>query len=281
MTGLLRHLIVPLAALGLLVAVVGGVFAQEPAPTALLTAANERYERGEYAEAAQQYEALIYRGYEDVAIYYNLGNTYSRRGDLGRAILSYLRAEALSPRDLDIRANLDLARSRTIDRIEAERDSLIESVAYLGHRWLTPGELGAVALLLWAISGLAIGTLLVGRTIPLRAVLRTGALVASAATLVSFLLLLSMVYANPYGNTGVVTRETVEVVSGPGPQYPKAFTLHSGAQVRLTDSRHGWLRVALPGGELQGWAPAHAIEAVGDQISQVHIGAHGQGFATR
>ena len=83
MTGLSRHLIVPLAALGLLVAVVGGAFAQEPAPTDLLTAANERYERGEYAEAAQQYEALIYRGYEDVAIYYNLGNTYSRRGDFG------------------------------------------------------------------------------------------------------------------------------------------------------------------------------------------------------
>ena len=263
MTDLWRRLIAPVAVLGVLVAVMGSASAQDPAPTDLLTAANERYERGEYAEAAQQYEALIYRGYEDAAIYYNLGNTYAKRGDLGRAILNYLRAEELSPRDPDIRVNLDLARSRTVDRIEAERDSLIESVAYLGHRWLTPGELGAVALLLWAISGLAIGTLLVGRTIPLRAVLRTGALVASAATLVSVLLLLSMVYANPYGNTGVVTGETVEVVSGPGPQYPEAFTLHSGAQVRLTDSRHGWLRVALPGGELQGWAPAHAIEAVG------------------
>ena len=134
MTGLLRRLIVPLAALGLLVAVVGGAFAQEPAPTALLTTANERYARGEYAASAQQYEALIYRGYEDPVIYYNLGNTYSRRGDLGRAILSYLRAEALAPRDPDIRANLDRARRRTIDRIEAERDSLIESVAYYRQR---------------------------------------------------------------------------------------------------------------------------------------------------
>ena len=263
MTGLWRRLIGPLAAFGALLAVVSGAFAQTPQPADLMTEANGRYERGEYAEAVQQYEALIDKGYGDAAIYYNLGNAYFERGDLGRAILSYLRAEEMSPRDPDIRANLDLVRSMTVDRIEAERDSLVESVSYLGRRWVTPGELGAVALLLWVVSGLAIGTVLVWRAIPLSAAMRTGAGVTSAATLLSFLLLLSMLYSNPYDNTGVVTAETVEVLSGPGPQYAEEFTLHSGAQVRLTDSRHGWLRIALPGGELQGWALSHAIEAVG------------------
>ena len=80
-----------------------------------------------------------------------------------------------------------------------------------------------------------------------------------AAMLVSLTLLLSMLYANPYANTGVVTAQTVEVLGGPGPQYQETFALHSGAQVRLVDSRHGWLQVALPGGELRGWAPAHAL----------------------
>ena len=70
--------------------------------------------------------------------------------------------------------------------------------------------------------------------------------------LVSLLLLLSMLYSNPYDNTGVVTVETVRVLGGPGPQYAKEFTLHSGARVRLVDSRQGWLRISFPGGELQG-----------------------------
>ena len=81
--------------------------------------------------------------------------------------------------------------------------------------------------------------------------------------LVSLALTMSMLYSNPYENSGVVTVRTVEVLSGPGQQYSETFALHSGAQVRLVGSRHGWRHIALPGGELRGWAPAHAIEAVG------------------
>ena len=40
-----------------------------------------------------------------------------------------------------------------------------------------------------------------------------------------------MLYSNPYKNTGVVTEDTVEVLSGPGQQYEEVFALHSGAQV--------------------------------------------------
>ena len=261
---LLRRSILLLAALGTLAVVVAGsASAQGPSDAYRMAGANERYERGEYAEAAQQYEALVDRGYGTAAVYFNLGNAYFQDGDLGRAILNYLRARELAPRDADIRTNLDLARAVTVDRIAAERGSLIESVSFVGRRWATPSELGVAALLLWAGSGLLIGALLVWRTFHLRRLVRDIAAVLSAATLASFLLLVSMVLANPYDNTGVVVAESVDVVSGPGPQYAEEFTLHSGAQVRLDDSRHGWVRVALPGGELQGWVPAHAIEKVG------------------
>ena len=110
---------------------------------------------------------------------------------------------------------------------------------------------------------MGIGALLVWRTFPLRRALRMATAAATAATAVSLVLLVSMIYANPYDSTGVVTAEAVDVVSGPGPQYTEEFTLHSGAQVRVADSRHGWTRVALPGGELAGWVPSYAIESVG------------------
>ena len=262
MTRLPRLVVAPVAVFVVFAALANVVFAQAPSPGQIMAEANVRHQRGEYAEAAQEYEALIGRGYRDPAVHYNLGNTYLSAGDPGRAILNYLRAEELSPRDPDIQSNLELARGQTVDRMEAERDSLVESVSYLGRRLITPGELGVVSLSLWGASALTIGILLVWRTVPLRPVLRIGATIGPAATLVSFLLLLSMVYANPYHSTGVVTGNAVEVLSGPGPQYPEEFTLHSGAQVRLTGSSDGWLQVALPGGELRGWAPAHAIEAV-------------------
>ena len=265
MTRFLRHCLAVLAVLGGLVAIISSnAFAQESSAASLMASANERYERGEYSEAAQQYESLIDQGYTDAALYFNLGNAHLENDDLGRAILSYLRALVLSPRDPDISTNLDLARSQTVDQIEVERVSLIESFAYLGRRALNPGELGLVSLFFWALSGLSIAALMVWRDFPLRAFLRSVTGVVAIVTLASFLLLLSMQFANPYENTGVVTARTVEVLSGPGKQYPPEFTLHSGAEVRLTDVRHRWYEIALPGGELRGWLPSHTTELIDD-----------------
>ena len=93
MTAFWKLFIVLVAALGLLAALAGGVFAQGPSPGELMARANVHYEREEYAEAIQQYEALIGQGFRDAAVHYNLGNAYLESGDLGRAILNYLRAE--------------------------------------------------------------------------------------------------------------------------------------------------------------------------------------------
>lgn len=209
------------------------------------------------------YEALIDRGYSDAALYFNLGNSYFESVNLGRAILSYLRARKISPRDMDIRDNLELARGMTVDRVAAEGASLVESVSYFGHRWATPDELGTAVVLLWIASGVAIGALLVWRVFPLRRVVRAVTTSATVVTALLLLLVVSMTYAYPHDSTGVVTAPAVEIVSGPGPQYSEEFTLHSGAEVRVTDSRHGWLLIELPGGELRGWVPSHTIDVVG------------------
>lgn len=261
MTRFRRHVTAFATGLAGAVVVVGAALAQSPSPTDLMAEANAQYERGEFSGAAQQYEALIASGYEDATLYYNLGNAYFRNGELGRAVLNYLRAEELAPRDADIRANLELARSRT-DRVESGGESLFASVSNAARRWVTVGEMGVLSLLLWVVSAIAIGTLVVWRAVPRRNAVRNSAIVASSATLLSFLLLLSMLYANPNDDSGVVVASTVDVVSGPGKQYEIEFTLHSGAQVRLIDTRQGWVRIALPGGDLQGWAPSNDVEAL-------------------
>ncbi len=263
---MIRRLALPVGlmlAIAVFAVLASDVMAQEPSAQDMMAEANRRFERGEYAEAAQQYEVLIGLGYRDPAVYFNLGNAYLENGDLGRAILNYLRAEELSPRDPDIIANLDLARSRTVDQLQAEGDSLVASVADFGRSWATITEFSIAALLLWAVAGVAISSVILRPSIRGRDIIRGGAVAAFVVMLIPLVLLLSMILSNPYENTGVVTARTVEVRSGPGPQYGEEFALHSGAQVRLVDSRHGWLQVALPGGELQGWLPAHAIEAVG------------------
>src|SRR5260221_5363147 len=75
-------------------------------------AANNLYEQGKFTDAVAAYERLIETGTVSTALYYNLGNAQFKSGQIGRAIAAYRRAEELSPRDPDVRANLQFARDQ-------------------------------------------------------------------------------------------------------------------------------------------------------------------------
>ena len=74
--------------------------------------ANKLFELGKYPEAIAAYEKIIQSGTESVPVYFNLGNAFLKSGKVGRSIVAYRRAEQLSPRDPDIRANLRFARDQ-------------------------------------------------------------------------------------------------------------------------------------------------------------------------
>ena len=83
--------------------------------------ADSAYQQEHYQQAAQIYEQLLKRG-ESADLYYNLGNAYYRMDDITHAVLAYERALLLSPGDADVRFNLQMARSKTIDKIVPESE---------------------------------------------------------------------------------------------------------------------------------------------------------------
>ena len=72
--------------------------------------ANASFKSEDFAKAAEQYEAVLKAKGPSAAVYYNLGNAYQRLGQYGQAILAYERAKLITPRDPDLRANLERAR---------------------------------------------------------------------------------------------------------------------------------------------------------------------------
>jgi tetratricopeptide (TPR) repeat protein len=83
--------------------------------------ADSAYVRGEYQQAINGYEALLKQGVS-ADLYYNLGNAYYRTENIPQAVLNYERALLLSPGDRDIRFNLQIARSKTYDKIVPESE---------------------------------------------------------------------------------------------------------------------------------------------------------------
>jgi tetratricopeptide (TPR) repeat protein len=80
--------------------------------------ANQLFQDKDYAGAIQLYQQILTQGKESAPLYFNLGNAYFKDGDLGRAILYYLKAQRLDPSDDDIKANLDFARKFTSIQME-------------------------------------------------------------------------------------------------------------------------------------------------------------------
>ncbi|MFA5119388.1 MAG: SH3 domain-containing protein [Candidatus Omnitrophota bacterium] len=77
----------------------------------LFAQANDFYRAGKYKEAADMYEQIAGNGFVNGNLYYNLGNSYFKEGEIGKAILNYERAGQFMPYDSDLKENLDYARS--------------------------------------------------------------------------------------------------------------------------------------------------------------------------
>ena len=75
-------------------------------------AANKLYAEGKFAEAADAYKKTLQSGAAAPALYFNYGNAEFKSGNFGRAIAAYRQAAQLTPRDAEVRANLEFARTR-------------------------------------------------------------------------------------------------------------------------------------------------------------------------
>lgn len=235
--------------------------AQSPSDRRAMAAANQLYENSEFQESGQLYQQLVDRGFRNSALYYNLGNAYYRQGDLGRAVVNYLRAEGVAPRDPEIRSNLALAREQAIDPLDFGNQVSLNRLAYFSRPWLTLNELALASLGLWSLSVLLMIGVLIRRRGALRRLIAAAFAMAALVFIASALLFGSRAFVESRGQV-VVVADVVDVSSGPGNQYDPVFTLHSGAEANLLELRGSWMRLEVPGNQQQGWVQATDVERV-------------------
>lgn len=80
-------------------------------PEYIFYKANLSYEAAKYDEAIAQYSLILQQGLESGPLYYNSGNSYFKKGEIGRAILNYERAKRIIPWDGDLDSNYEYAKS--------------------------------------------------------------------------------------------------------------------------------------------------------------------------
>jgi tetratricopeptide (TPR) repeat protein len=229
-------------------------------PARLLAEANQAYTGENYDLAVDRYREALNLGADDAVLHFNLGNAHARRGELGLAIASYLRAQRLSPRDRDIRGNLDWVRSHTRD-LELSGGGLPPVVAQLdraAHLLSLDEWAGAVLVLAWTLAAMVAWSWRRGW---MTVAQRRSTIAVAALLLLAGVVAATRWYEERVRDTAVVVMEEVEVRSGPATSFPAVFRVHDGLLVTVSDRREGWVQVGL-GGDWVGWMPDGALVPV-------------------
>ncbi len=207
--------------------------------------ANKLYEEGKYAAAAQAYDKLLESGTVSEAIYFNRGNALFKLGQLGRSIASYRLAEQLAPRDPDLRANLQFARTqaRGGSPYRAELwQRYLEALTLNEWTILTVGALwvffALLALVQWRPE--------LGRS------LRVWFLVSGLAVVVPGISLACALGNGYFTTTAIVVTGEAEVRNGPLDESQTAFKVRDGTELNVIDRKDDWLQV-LDAGQRMGW----------------------------
>ena len=223
--------------------------------------ADSAYVRGEYQQAIKDYEALLKKG-ASADLYYNLGNAYYRTENITRAVLNYERALLLSPSDRDIRFNLQMARSKTIDKIVPEQEMFFVTWYHSLVNLASVDGWARTALIALALAIVLALIYLFSDRIWLRKVGFFGA----------FLLIAVFVFSNLFAHQqkqqlihrkgAIVTAPAVTVKSTPAKNGTDLFILHEGTKVTITDaSMKDWKEIRLADGK-EGWIETGQIEFI-------------------
>ena len=204
-------------------------------PSSAFEAANKFYYAGKFTEAVAAYENILYSGQKSVALYYNLGNAYFKSGQIGKAIATYREAEKMTPRDPDIRANLQFARNQ----IQGPTLAQGRGQRLLGKLTLNEWTLLAAAALWLCFVILALREWRPTLKRPLQLYLSAAAI----ATILLFACVTISWFESRSTRTAIVLGRDVPVRRGPLEESASAFTVHDGAELRVLDQNNEWLQV--------------------------------------
>ena len=232
-----------------------------PAMSATKAAADSAYTQGRYQQAIALYEQLLGNG-QSVELYYNLGNAYYRQDDITHAILNYERALMLAPGDADIRFNLQMAQSKTVDKIVPESEMFFVTWYRSVVNLCSVDGWAFYAILTLALAIVLALIYLFSTPVWLRKVGFFGA----AAMLIVFVLTNIFAWQQRrelmYRRGAIIMEGAVPVKSTPASDGTDLFILHEGTKVNITDdTMKEWKEIRVPDGK-EGWVESKQLERI-------------------
>ena len=223
--------------------------------------ADSAYVRGEYQQAINDYEALLKQG-ASADLYYNLGNAYYRTENIPQAILNYERALLLSPGDRDIRFNLQIARSKTFDKIVPESEMFFVTWYRSLVSMMSVDGWARTALIALGLTIILLLVYLFSDKLWLRKVGFFGGVALLLVFLAGNLFAWQQKQDLLNRKGAIIFAPAVTVKSTPAVNGTDLFILHEGTKVTITDgSMKDWKEIRIADGK-EGWIETKQIKVI-------------------
>lgn len=224
--------------------------------------ADQTYQANDFAAAIEKYEAILNTEGESADVYYNLGNSYYKEKNIAKAVLNYERALLLNPGDADIRFNLEMARSKTVDQITPVSEVFIVTWMNSLINVMSEKEWGVVGILSFWLMLVSLIVYIFGRRILYKKIGFAG-VVVFLLIVIGANIFASSQKAELINRTGaIVMSPSLTVKSTPNESGTDLFVLHEGTKVYVEDdSMREWKEIRLEDGK-KGWVQTSTIEII-------------------
>ena len=223
--------------------------------------ANEAYAKGDFQAAANGYEELLKANGESATIYYNLGNSYYKLNQIAPSILNYERALLLEPGNSDIRFNLEIAKLKAVDKIEAVGDFFLTE-------WFRDIQ-NLLSTDAWSRLGIVCFILLIACLFLFFFSRRV--LIKKLGFYVSLGLFVGVVLGNCFAynqkkkltqrSEAIIFTPTTTIKSSPDNSGTDLFILHEGTKIKLKNKLGSWNEIETADGNV-GWIKSSEIEVI-------------------
>ncbi|MDB5121320.1 MAG: Tetratricopeptide repeat protein [Sphingobacteriales bacterium] len=228
---------------------------------ALFEKANQLYSKAKYKEALKVYEQSVADGYQSAEVFFNMGNAYYRVGEIPSALLYYEKAHKLHPSDEDIDANIQLANSKTTDKIEAAPEFFLTTWWHKFFLLFSVDTLSALNIFCWITAAIVMVVYLFAQSITQKKVTFYMGIAFFFLGLITILITKKQSdYLNSH-QEAIIFSTSVKVKSEPSDVSKDLFIIHAGVKVDIVENQENWLKIKLLNGN-QGWISAESAREI-------------------
>lgn len=231
--------------------------AQNADPQTLFGQANQLYQEEKFGDALKVYQQIEELGLSSSDFHYNIGNAYYKNQELGHAIFHYEKGLRLSPKNQDLKTNLDFARQEI--EFKADTYPLIFYKKWLKNIIDTFGSkiwFALAIILSWLTLWIAYKFLFDKK----RSLFFSG-FAALLCSLIFLIFALTKYNWENRNDLAIILSEIEQIKTAPSADSQTQFKLSAGNKVDIVEVFDDWAKIELDDGK-EGWIKMAALRRI-------------------